>query len=136
MAVTHEGKIEYFEGLTSTEFNSSAVNEIYCIILGLDGAGPLSGEFVKGIADELSGLVIWLEDVSAEIVQECKEVIGLEVVVGSRPEPTLPMQTSKLVQLKWLNKDKNKKAEKLKVYHSFMCSSIHNWSGVFCMDTF
>ena len=88
MAVTHEGKIEYFEGLTSTEFNSSAVNEIYCIILGLDGAGPLSGEFVKGIADELSGLVIWLEDVSAEIVQECKEVIGLEVVVGSRPEPT------------------------------------------------
>ena len=125
MAVTHEGKIEYFEGLTSTEFNSSAVNEIYCIILGLDGAGPLSGEFVKGIADELSGLVIWLEDVSAEIVQEGKEVIGLEVVVGSSPEPTLPMQTSKLVPVEVAQqRQKQKKLEKLK-YIILSCAAVY-----------
>ena len=52
---------------------------------------------MKGIADELSGAVIWLEDVSDQVVQEFKEVLGLEVTVGSRPDPALPVETSKLI---------------------------------------
>ena len=116
MAVTHEGRVEYFEGLTSKEFNSSAVNEILCIILGLDGAGPLSGEFNKGIADELSGAYVWLEDVSDSVVSEFKEVLGLDVSVGSRPDPTLPVETSKLVPVQVAQlRQKQKKLEKSKI---------------------
>ena len=125
MAVTHEGKIEYFEGLTSKEFNSSAVNEIHCIMLGLDGAGPLSGEFVKGIADELSGAVIWLDDVSEQVVQEFKEVLGLEVTVGSRPDPALPVETSKLIPVEVAQlRQKQKKLETLK-YIILSCAAVY-----------
>lgn len=125
MAVTHEGRVEYFEGLTSKEFNSSAVNEILCIILGLDGAGPLSGEFNKGISDELSGAYVWLEDVNDSVVSEFKEVLGLDVSVGSRPDPTLPVETSKLVPVQVAQlRQKQKKLEKLK-YVILSCSAVY-----------
>ncbi|MDG1853760.1 MAG: hypothetical protein P8I97_06350 [Verrucomicrobiales bacterium] len=97
MAVTHEGQLEYFEGLTSNKFNSAAVNEINCIMLGLDGAGPVSGDFKGGIANELSGAHIWLDEFDQSAKGELGEILGIEVTSGSKPDPFLPDSTSNLV---------------------------------------
>lgn len=97
MAVTHEGQLEYFEGLTSNKFNSAAVNEINCIILGLDGAGPVSGDFKGGIANELSGAHIWLDEFDQSAKSELGEILGIEVTSGSKPDPFLPDSTSNLI---------------------------------------
>ena len=97
MAVTHEGQLEYFEGLTSNKFNSAAVNEINCIMLGLDGAGPVSGDFKGGIAKELSGAHIWLDEFDQSAKNELEELLGIKVTSGVKPDPFLPESTSDLV---------------------------------------
>jgi hypothetical protein len=97
MAVGHEGELEYFEGLTSNKFDSAAVNEINCIILGLDGAGPVSGDFKNGITNEISGVHIWLDEFDQSAKDELEEVLGIKVTSGVRPDPFLPDSTSNLV---------------------------------------
>jgi len=97
MAVDHEGELEYFEGLTSNKFDSAAVNEINCIMLGLDGAGPVSGDFKSGIANELSGAHIWLDEFDQSAKDELEEVLGIKVTSGAKPDPFLPDSTSNLV---------------------------------------
>ena len=97
MAVDHGGELEYFEGLTSNKFDSAAVNEIHCILLGLDGAGPVSGEFKSGIANEISGAHIWLDEFDQSAKSELEEVLGIKVTSGVKPDPFLPESTSSLV---------------------------------------
>jgi hypothetical protein len=97
MAVDHEGELEYFEGLTSNKFDSAAVNEINCILLGLDGAGPVSGDFKNGIANEISGAHIWLDEFDQSAKDEFEEVLGIKVTAGAKPDPFLPESTSNLV---------------------------------------
>ena len=97
MAVDHGGELEYFEGLTSNKFDSAAVNEIHCILLGLDGAGPVSGEFKSGIANEISGAHIWLDEFDQSAKSELEEVLGIKVTSGVKPGPFLPESTSNLI---------------------------------------
>jgi len=97
MAVTHEGQVEYFEGLTSHKFNSAAVNEINCIMHGLDGAGPVSGDFQGGISNELSGAHIWLDEFDQSAKGELEELLGIKVTSGVKPDPFLPESTSDLI---------------------------------------
>ena len=80
---------------------------------------------MKGISDELSGAVIWLDDVSEQVVQEFKEVLGLEVTVGSRPDPALPVETSKLIPVEVAQlRQKQKKLETLK-YIILSCAAVY-----------
>ena len=115
MAVDHEGELEYFEGLTSNKFDSAAVNEINCILLGLDGAGPVSGDFKNGIANEISGAHIWLDEFDQSAKDEFEEVLGIKVTAGAKPDPFLPESTSNLVPSEVVEQRvQQKKAQKIR----------------------
>jgi hypothetical protein len=97
-ALTRDGKLVYFQGLNSREFDSAAVQEIRCVLFGLEGAGPVSNEEMgEGILSEISGIPVWLEDADKTVVDQLAQELGLDAIIALRPDPVLPQGTSALL---------------------------------------
>jgi hypothetical protein len=97
-ALTRGGELVYFQGLNSSEFDSAAVQEIRCVLLGLDGAGPVSNEEMgQGILSQISGIHVWLEDADEPVVEELQQALDLDTIIALRPDPVLPSGYSGLL---------------------------------------
>jgi len=97
-ALTRGGKLVYFQGLNSCEFDSAAVQEIRCVLFGLEGAGPVSNEEIgNGILSEISGIHVWLEDADKSVVDQLSQELGLDAIIALRPDPVLPAGHSALL---------------------------------------
>ncbi|MFP6872342.1 MAG: hypothetical protein VCA55_02440 [Verrucomicrobiales bacterium] len=97
MAVTRGSELVYFQGLNSDVFDTGAVQEIQCVMLGLDGAGPVSEETQQGIVTELSGIHVWLEDADESVVAQLQQHLSLDAIIALRPDPVLPASHSALL---------------------------------------
>ena len=97
-ALTRGGELIYFQGFNSSEFDSAAVQEIRCVLLGLDGAGPVSNEEIsEGILSQISGIHVWLEDADESVVAELQQALDLDTIIALRPDPVLPSGYSGLL---------------------------------------
>lgn len=97
-ALTRGGTPVYFQGLNSSEFDSAAVQEIRCVLLGLEGAGPVSNEEMgEGILSQISGIHVWLEDADESVVAQLAKELDLDATIALRPDPVLPALTSALL---------------------------------------
>ena len=97
-ALTRGGELVYFQGLNSSEFDSAAVQEIRCVLLGLEGAGPVSTEEMgQGILSQISGIHVWLEDADEPVVSELQQALDLDTIIALRPDPVLPSGYSGLL---------------------------------------
>ena len=97
-ALTRGGELVYFQGLNSSEFDSAAVQEIRCVLLGLEGAGPVSTEEMsQGILSQISGIHVWLEDADETVVSELQQALDLDTIIALRPDPVLPSGYSGLL---------------------------------------
>lgn len=78
---TRKGRPAYFQALNSPEIDGEAVLELKCDLLQLHS---------QGIIDELSGIVVWSHDLSADSRQLLETELEMSVLVEGRPEPLLP----------------------------------------------
>ena len=97
-ALTRNGEVVYFQGLNSYEFDVAAVQEIRCVLLGLDGAGPVSNEErSQDILSQISGIHVWLEDADKAVVEELQKALDMDAIIALRPDPVLPNDYSGLL---------------------------------------
>jgi Tfp pilus assembly protein PilN len=97
-ALTRGGEIVYFQGLNSNEFDSAAVQEIRCVLLGLEGAGPVSNEErSQDILSQISGIHVWLEDADKAVVEQLQQALDLDTIIALRPDPVFPSHCSGLL---------------------------------------
>ena len=96
--LTRGGELVYFQGLNSIEFDAAAIQEIRCVLLGLDGAGPVSNEEKsQDILSQISGIHVWLEDADESVVSELQQALDLDTIIALRPDPVLPSGYSGLL---------------------------------------
>lgn len=91
-AVTHRGKLSYFQALPGTSLGGDCVREIKLALTQLS---------LQGVAFELDRLIVWTtgnaSDPDDETIQNLGEKLAAEVVAEPKPRPVLPDPLSRLV---------------------------------------
>lgn len=88
LALTRGSELVYFQGLTGTEVDAATVQEIKCLLLGLEG---------QGIIARPSGIHLWLEHVDDAAGDLLQRELGLDAIVTPRPDPVFATKTSALL---------------------------------------
>lgn len=91
-AVTHRGKLSYFQALPGTSLGGDCVREIKLALIQLS---------LQGVAFELDRLIVWTtgnaSDPDDETIQNLGEKLAAEAVAEPKPRPVLPDPLSRLV---------------------------------------
>jgi hypothetical protein len=88
LAVTSNDQLVYFQSLTAETIDEQAVREIKCLLMQLR---------MEGTIKEPSGVIVWTDDITPELLIFARSTLGMDVDIEDKPRPVLPARGSKLV---------------------------------------
>ena len=87
-AVTRRDNLVYFQALTATKVDATAVHELNCLMMQLG---------MQGVVEEIDGITLWTDECEDGIQQTLSDAFECRVHRERRPAPVLPLENSTLL---------------------------------------